>query len=152
MANHTIKQDENEIQLVNHLKNRRFEEAEQLLHAFYQPHQFSRVLHQIAENKTGLITYTFITTLIQKYNSSFWHKIAAVIAAESLDHVQEGLNVGLYHVLKAIELNASDWQLKEIALGYHAKGLLDTDQAKVFAKEVLEHEPNNKLALKILDL
>lgn len=151
MANHTPKTDTQENQLSELIKKRQFEEAEMLLKSAYPESQIIRVLHQLAEQSTGLLTYTFAHYLIQKYNTSFWHKVAAVIASESLDHVVEGHNAGLYHILKAIELNPTDWLLQESALGFYAKGLLDRSQALSFAQEVLKHEPTNKLAAKIMN-
>lgn len=138
-------------QLAQFLKDLKFEEAEKLLTTTFSPPQYIRILHNITEQKTGLISYTFVNHLIHKYQTAFWHKVAACIAAESLDHVALGHNAGLYHILQAIRLDPQDWMLKDYALSFYKEGILDKGLAKQYAQEVLKFEPKNQQALKIIN-
>ncbi|MCU0447591.1 MAG: hypothetical protein MUE85_22050 [Microscillaceae bacterium] len=135
--------------LVIHLKNLNFGEAEKTLLENFRLAQITRVLHQITEQHTGLLTYTFVNYIIQKSPSAFWHRVAACLAAESLDHIMLGHSAGLYHILQAIELTPDDWTLKEYALGFYKEGILDKQLALQFAHTVLQYEPHNQVALKI---
>ena len=128
-----------------------FDEAEKLIDSYIRESQIIRILHYLTEQKTGILSYTFVNYLIQKHHSAFWHRVAACITSESLDHVSQGHKAGLYHSLKAIELNPDDYLLKEYALSFYSEGFMDKALAKEFAQAVLEKEPNNKLALKILN-
>jgi hypothetical protein len=136
-------------QLGQFLKELKFEEAEKLLTTAFHPPQYIRVLHNVTEQKTGLISYTFVNYLIQKYQNAFWHKVAACIAAESLDKVVLGHSAGLFHILQAIRLDPQDWMLKDYALSFYKDGILEKSLAKQFAQEVLKFEPKNQQALKI---
>lgn len=136
-------------QLADFIQNRQFEEAEALLMEAFPRPRIARALHSITQQETGLLTYTFTNYLIQKHGTAFWHRVAACIVAESLD-IAQGNRAGLYHVMEAIKLAPDDWHLKEYALGFYDKGCLELAQAQDFAKLVLEYEPYNRLALRIV--
>lgn len=146
----TKEQDLSIKQLNNFILERNFEEAAKIILHEIQPAQVTRVLHQLTEQGLGLMSYTFINYMIQQEPVAFWHKVAACLASESLDKISRGHNAGLYHILLAVELAPQDWSLKEYALGFYQEGLLDLSKARQFALEILAHEPDNKLALKIL--
>jgi hypothetical protein len=136
--------------IVSSLKMLDFAEAEKILLANFRTAQITRILHSITEQHTGLLTYTFVNHLLQKSPSAFWHRVAACLAAESLDHILLGHTAGLYHILQAIKLAPDDWMLKEYALGFYKEGILDKKLALQFAQIVLQNEPQNQLALKVL--
>lgn len=143
-------QDLKVIQLSHLLVERNFAQAADLIQTAFQSSQVTRILHNLTEQSTGLITYAFVNYMIRRENTAFWHKVAACIASESLDKVPQGHNTGLYHILEAIKLDPHDWMLKEYALGFYQEGLLQKEKARQFSLEILAHEPANKLALKIL--
>jgi hypothetical protein len=136
--------------LVTSLKMLDFAEAEKILTHNFRSAQITRILHHITEQHTGLLSYTFVNYILQKSPSAFWHRVAACLAAESLDHILLGHTAGLFHILQAIQLDPNDWLLKEYALGFYKEGILDKKLALQFAQIVLQHEPQNQLALKIL--
>ncbi len=132
------------------LLNHQFSAASVLLTKEVKPLQVTRFLHQIAEQEAGILVYTFVNAQLIQAPSAFWHKVAACIISESMGHIKQGHKAGLYHILKAIELDPKDWLLKEYALSFYDEGVLEAPLAKQFAEEVLGQENFNKLALRIL--
>ncbi len=142
--------DDKQIEHLNQLlQARQFEEAEAHLLSLAKPTQFTRILYRSTERGAGLLSYAFCNYMIQKHGTALWHWVAACIAAESFNHLEQGRNTGLYHTLKAIELKPDEWRYKEYALSFFQEGYLSRELASQFAKDVLKYEPYNKLALKI---
>lgn len=137
--------------LLQSLKSLQFEEVEQLLDQNVKTSEITRTLHQVTEKGAGILAYTFVNYMVARHQTAFWHRVAACVIAESLEHVEQGNNAGLYHILEAIKLAPEDWMLKEYALSFHDDGILEEDMAQSFAKTVLEKEPFNKLAAKIIE-
>lgn len=133
------------------LSAHRFSEASTLLLSEVKPSQVTRFLHQVAEQEAGILVYTFVNEQLILSQSAFWHRVAACIISESMGHIKQGHKAGLYHILKAIELDPSDWLLKEYALSFYEEGVLEAPLAKQFAADVLKEEDFNKLALRILE-
>jgi hypothetical protein len=138
-------------ELLKLLKSLQFEQVEIILNEHVKPANIIRTLHQVTELGAGIMTYTFVNYILTKTETPFWHRVAACVISESIEHIQEGNNAGLYHILKAIQLAPEDWLLKEYALSFYEDGILEEEMAVIFAKEVLLKEPFNKLALKITD-
>lgn len=151
MSIHTTSDDEHQRTIAQLLKTREFDEAADFIATNIKKSQIIRVLHTLTEQDTGLLSYTFVNYILIKEESAFWHKVAACIATESLNHVVQGHNAGLFHILRAIELDPKDYLLKEYALGFYEEGLLTISMARTFAKEVLQHEAGNKQAARILE-
>lgn len=128
----------------------RFEEAREFINQHIKEPQIIRTLHYITEQETGLLSYAFINYVLQKEENSFWHKVASVISSESLDKIDKGHQTGLYHLLRAIELNPDDYLLKESALRFYNLQLLGKEKAMEFAQAVLQAEPENRQATRIL--
>ncbi|NJL13592.1 MAG: hypothetical protein HC913_11685 [Microscillaceae bacterium] len=145
-----LSESELQVRFKEHLFAYRFAEAYQLLEYEVKKNQLVRFLHQVTEEHTGLLSYTFINFVLAQESSAFWHRAAAYLAAESLVGYKLGNHVGLYHILQAIALDPEDWLLKEYALSFYDKGLLANPLAQELAEEVLRHEPFNRLALRIV--
>ena len=132
------------------LLNYRFDEAEKYIKEHVLGHEIIKVLHWLAEEETGVLTYTFTSYLATKKGTAFWHQASAVLLMESLSHLPSGHIAGYYHLSKAIELAPADWKLKEYALNFYREGLIELDNAREMAHEVQENDPDNKLADDVL--
>lgn len=126
-----------------------FDEAEAYIKSQIHGHEIIKVLHWLAEEETGVLTYTFTNYLATKYANAFWHQASAVLLMESLNDLPSGHIAGYYHLKQAIALAPADWKLKEYALNFFKEGLISTADAEELAQEVLESDPNNSLALSV---
>ncbi len=137
--------------LLQALKDFQFEKAEMLLEQNVSPQELTRTLHRVIEKGAGILAYTFVNHMIARHQTAFWHRVAAFVIAESLEHIEQGNNAGLYHILEAIKLAPEDWLLKEYALSFYDGGILGEELAKELANAILEKEPFNKLAIKVIE-
>jgi len=135
-------------QLINALK---FQEAEVLIQNNLDDDHIVHTLHTMAEDKTDILSYTFVNYMIGKQETSFWHRIAAVLLSESLTQFKHSLKAAAYHMKKAIQLNPYDWTLKEYAMMLHAHSAISNEEAKGYAEIVLRHDPKNIEAMKLLN-
>lgn len=135
--------------LITELK---FEEAEKLIHESFDDDYIIHTLHTMAEDKTDVLSYTFVQYMVQKQESSFWHRIAAILLSESLSHFKHSYHAAAFHIKRAIILNPYDWTLKEYAMMLHEHSVISETEASGYAKIVLRHDPNNAEAKKILNI
>ena len=127
-----------------------FDEAEVYLKSHVPGHEIIKVLHWMAEEETGLLTYTFSSYLASTHGTAFWHQASAVLLMESLSNLPSGHLAGYYHLNKAIALAPADWKLKEYVLNFYKEGLIDTPDAQSLAHDVLANDPSNSLADEVL--
>lgn len=135
-------------QLINELK---FDEAEELIHKNIDDDHIIHTLHTMAEDKTDVLSYTFVNYMLKKHESSFWHRIAAVLLSESLTQLKHSFKAAAFHIKRAIILNPYDWTLKEYAMMLHEHKVISDEEAMEYAKIVLRHDPNNSEAKKIIN-
>ncbi|MBX2843166.1 MAG: hypothetical protein KTR26_15460 [Flammeovirgaceae bacterium] len=130
----------------------KFNEAEKLIKANIKEDAVLKLLERLAKGKVGLLAYTFAAHLSEKLQNSFWHRISASLASKSLEGKAHSQNTSLYHILKAVELNPQDWELKEKALSFYSENLLPERYVKPFAEAVLRQDPTNQLALGAVEM
>ncbi|MGB0523693.1 MAG: hypothetical protein ACPGJS_12075 [Flammeovirgaceae bacterium] len=131
------------------LLNYQFDEAEAYIKSNVHGHEIIKLLHWLAEEETGILTYTFTSHLASKLGTAFWHQASAVLLMESLSHIPSGHIAGYYHLDQAIELAPADWKLKEYALNFYKEGLIELKDAHEISQEVLENDPDNALAKEV---
>lgn len=127
-----------------------FFDAVNYLESYVEEQNRIKILHLLAEEKTGILTYTFVTKIIAQYNTSFWHRAAAVLLLESLDKLPNGHLAAYYHLQVAADLAPHDWTLKEYVLHFYKEGFVSLRSARIFAEEVLKHNSDNTVAKSIL--
>lgn len=147
---HVVTTDTVYDKLATLITNLSFDEAEKFLSNEVKQESVMRYLHNLAEDTTGILTYTFANYMLQKHENSFWHRAAATLLLDSLDHLLEDKRAALYHLQRAILLDPENWHLKESILNLYNKGLLKAEDAKKYAQEVLKHDSQNRLAKSIL--
>ncbi|WP_020526407.1 hypothetical protein [Flexithrix dorotheae] len=130
----------------------KFNEAEELIKSNFNEDDVLELLEQISKGKPGLLAYTFAAHLSEKHQNSFWHRIAASLAIQTLEEKSHAQNTSLYHILKAVELDPKDWELKEQALSFYPENLLPERYVKPFAEAVLRQDPTNELALGAVEM
>ena len=131
------------------VKAYKFEEAEGYIKVNVAGYEIIKVLHWLAEEETGILTYTFTNFLAVKHGTAFWHQASAVLLMESISGLPFGHQAGYYHLSKAISLAPADWKLKEYALNFYKEGLIDLEDAESLALDVLMSDPSNQLAAEV---
>ncbi len=148
MSNPTV--DPHYDELARLIIEQQFDDAEALIHEKIDDDRIITTLHSLAEDRTDVLTYTFISYMLLKHETSFWHRAAAVILAESLNQFAHSAHAAYVHIKKAIALNPADWTLKEYAMMLHQHGVITDSEAAKYAKMVLKHDPDNADAKKLL--
>lgn len=156
MATHSLKPDAEELdtsRLGEFLLALDFTAAAKYIEEHFPREKFIRILHELAEGNVGILAYTFATTQIMTKPDevAFWHRIAASVVYEGVEHTNHAHHSALWHILKAIEAEPGNIGLKEYALNFFNEDILDADLARRFAGDVLTHEKENALALKVMD-
>lgn len=112
------------------------------------------MLNQLACNTTtdesNLLVYTFLLTMLAKNETSKLHLLTSRLMATSLNYINQAENIGLYHGLRALELDPENINICEYLLYFNhiPERLLDNATAISLAKRVLEKNPGS-LAAKI---
>lgn len=131
-------------------------EFDQLSDFFSQKEQkeIEAILLTIAYDYDCLLVYTFISSMLQKKETSFWHYVASLVMANSFNHLKYGYNIAFYHAKKAIALSPNNMELKAYALLFYAipEKLLDKDTATTYARELYDQDRNNNAARLVLGL
>jgi hypothetical protein len=129
-----------------------FTAAAKYMEEHFPREKFIRTLHELAEGKVGILAYTFATTQVleQPKEAAFWHRIAASVVYEGVEHTNHAHHSALWHILQAIEAEPGNVGLKEYALNFFNEGILDEDFARRFAGDVLTHNKENALAQKVM--
>ncbi len=124
-----------------------FEKAQNLIETSLTEDATKSMLVKIAGHTSGNLVYTFVSKVLQKDENSFWHKVASKVAFETFSDEHEAEKTGLYHILKAIEHDPTNWKMKEEALKHFRDGALPEKYIKPYAEAVLRQEPTNHIAL-----
>ncbi|MCS7005496.1 MAG: hypothetical protein NZM38_09240 [Cytophagales bacterium] len=135
--------------LIAHLiKENKFYEAYQMI-LQKDAKEIVKILTQIATEK-GIIAYTFVNFILQRKETSFWHKIAAQV----ISHLQAPHHkiAAVYHLKKSIQLDPADWTAQEELLKYYDEGLISQEEAFRYAKHVLVHNPTHQTGKKLIGI
>lgn len=156
MATHSLKPDAEALdtsRLGEYLLALDFTAAAQYMEEHFPREKFIRILHELAEGSVGILAYTFATSQVtaKPSEAAFWHRIAASVVYEGVEHTNHAHHSALWHILQAIEAEPGNIGLKEYALNFFKEDILDADLARRFAGDVLAHDKENALALKIMD-
>jgi hypothetical protein len=137
--------------LENLLLDLQFEQARALFEQTHTPEMIFRDLKKMTKTAVGTLAYTFAAHAAERTNSSVWHQIAAKLAIDVLTEMPNARKSGLEHLLKAIETDEYDVELKQYALSFSQEGLLPRRYIRAFAEAVLKVDPANHLAIRAIE-
>ncbi|WP_026903432.1 hypothetical protein [Pedobacter glucosidilyticus] len=135
--------------LLNDLK---FTELERLL-AEKSFSEMEDILYQLAYDPTteevNLLVYAFLQTLLYKGESASIHFSISRLMGTILNHVYNAEMLGLFHGLRAAELEPENVDILEYLLYYNhiPERLLQDTHAIIFARKVISERPDSKAAL-----
>jgi hypothetical protein len=110
------------------------------------------ILNQLAYNpitdESNLLVYTFLLMIIGKNETSKTHLIASRLMGTILNHIDNAENIGLYHGLKAAELDPENIDILEYLLYFNhiPEKVLNDDIAISFAQKIIKENPNSLAA------
>jgi hypothetical protein len=110
------------------------------------------ILSQLAcvpvTDECNLLVYTFLSFLIAKGESSNLHLLTSTIMATSLNIIDKGEEIALYHGLRALELDPDNIEIMEYLLYFNhmPSRLLENSLAVDFAKKILKENPDSMAA------
>jgi hypothetical protein len=132
-------------ELLNTLKFKELEQAFTVM-----PYsEMQDILYQLAydqvNEEVNLLVYTFFLSLLLGQESASIHMSISVLMGTILNHVHNAESVGLFHGLRAAELQPEDIDILEFLLYYNhiPEKLLSDSDAIAFARKVLLKRPES---------
>jgi hypothetical protein len=110
------------------------------------------ILYRLAYNpnteESNLLVYTFMQNMMYKQESSTIHLSLSRLMGSILNHIEHAEQIGLYHGLRALELDPDNLAIKEYLLYYNhiPERLLADDKAIALAHEIVKVNPSSKAA------
>lgn len=99
-------------------------------------------------DQNNLLVYTFLFSLIVKDETSQLHLLLSKIMGLALNHISQAETIGLYHGLKALQLDPENVDIMEYLLYFNQipEKLLSDDLATSFAERIIDVRPNSVAA------
>ncbi len=147
--NTAMKKLSNEFELL--ILKGEFERAKKIVKKFSNK-ELKDILFQISYSSGSIAPYGFICFLLQEYETSELHLMAAVLLSHGINHLPNAYNLALFHARRAVSLEPNSGN-KEFLLFFHElpeKLISDNDAIKI-AKEILKETSNSKIAKEIID-
>ncbi len=104
----------------------------------------------IAYDTENISVYSFVQYMINKTQKENWIELAIDIMLNPLCFMEGAYSIALFHARELILLEKSIKNLERILFFYNIpEKLVDEEEAKYIANEILKEEPNNEVALGI---
>lgn len=108
------------------------------------------IIITIAFDTESICVYCFTQYMIRKKREVFWIELAIDIMIHPLCHIEGAYSVALFHAREVLSIEKSIGNLERILFFYNIpEKLVDEQEAKIIAKEILKIEPNNQVALAV---
>jgi len=110
------------------------------------------ILYRLAYNpetdESNLLVYTFLQRILYKKESSLIHLSISRLMGFILNHIDKAELIGLFHGLRAAELDPDNIDIKEYLIYFNhiPEKLLSDNDAVRFALEVVKFRPDSKVA------
>jgi len=110
------------------------------------------ILYRLAYNpetdESNLLVYTFLQQTLYKKETSIIHLSISRLMGFILNHIDKAESIGLFHGLRAAELDPDNLDIKEYLIYYNhiPEKLLNDDDAIKLALEVIKLRPESKVA------
>lgn len=110
------------------------------------------VMMNIAYSTESICTYSFICYMIQQKGTVNWINLAIDILLNPLCFIEGAYAVALFHTRQLWEFDKSSDVMKKILFFYDIpEKLIGEEEAIEIAKKLLVIEPNNEIAISILE-
>lgn len=102
----------------------------------------------IAYDTENICVYSFIQYMIKKTGKASWIELAIDIMLNPLCFIEGAYSVALFHARELLLIEKCVKNLERIIFFYNIpEKLVDEEEVKCIAKEILTVEPDNELAL-----
>lgn len=110
------------------------------------------ILLGIGCDEINICAYSFICFLLQQRETAEYHSIAWMLLSSAFSHWNGAYYAALHHARKAIELSPQDIELLEMILFLNVipEKVVDDEEAKTVAKEILQKNPQHQTAQNFL--
>jgi len=114
--------------------------------------KFRDILMNIAYETGGINVYGFIAHMIRKQENVEWLKLAVDIMLNPLCFIEGAYSIALFHARELLSINRNVENLERILFFYNIpERLIDEDEARCIAEEILAIESDNKVAFEIIN-
>jgi hypothetical protein len=99
-------------------------------------------------DQNNLLVYTYLLSRIAKNETPQIHLLTSRIMGVTLNHIDKAELIGLYHGLRAAELDAENVNISEYLLYFNhiPERVLNDEMAVYFAEKVIKKNPNSLAA------
>ncbi len=102
----------------------------------------------VAYDTENICIYGFIQYMIEKTRKASWIELAIDVMLNPLCFIEGAYSVALFHARELLLIEKNVNNLERIIFFYNIpEKLVDEEEAKCIAKEILKVEPDNKVAL-----
>lgn len=114
--------------------------------------KFRDILMNIAYETGGINVYGFIAHMTRKQENVEWLKLAVDIMLNPLCFIEGAYSIALFHARELLSINRNVENLERILFFYNIpERLIDEDEARCIAEEILAIESDNKVAFEIIN-
>lgn len=114
--------------------------------------KFRDILMNIAYETESINVYGFIAHMTRKQENVEWLKLAVDIMLNPLCFIEGAYSIALFHARELLSTNRNVENLERILFFYNIpERLIDEDEARCIAEELLAIESDNKVAFQIIN-
>jgi hypothetical protein len=118
----------------------------------YSCAEIKNALIDEAYKTENISIYSFANYLIEETSDNFWRELAIELLLNPLCAIEGSYSIALYHARKLLSLCKSIENYEQILFFYELpETLLERSEAVAYAKELLELNPGNVVALRVLN-
>lgn len=108
------------------------------------------VLLEIAYDTESICVYSFLQYMIMSTEEKKWIKLAIDMMLNPLCFVEGAYSVALFHTRQLLQMEKSVDNLEKLLFFYNIpESLLEEDEARYIARQILKLDPDNEVALAI---
>lgn len=108
------------------------------------------VMMDIAYETESVNVYGFLSYMMRKHENEEWLKLAVDILLNPLCFMEGAYSVALFHARELLSINRNAENLEKLLFFYNIpEKLIEKEEAYFLAEELLNIEPDNKVALQI---
>lgn len=113
--------------------------------------KFRDILMNIAYETESISVYGFVSYMIQKQENAEWINLAVDIMLNPLCFIEGAYSIALFHARELLSIDRNAENLERILFFYNIpERLIDEEEARCIAEELLAIESNNKVAFQII--
>ncbi len=139
---------------INFLKANNFSDAIKLLEKYENREIALRNFIIKNSEENGIILLSMLLDIAYRKNNSFWFQNIAYLYSFWFDNIDGAQKTSLFYFIKAHELSPKDEKILEAILDFQLPPeiILTHQEAIFFTKKILEINPNNEKALRIIKM